>query len=52
MAAIARSAGNRLLRLVLVGGLSLALAGCDKCSMPTWRHDTVPNSCHEDAPPK
>jgi len=48
---IARVACNRILRLLLVVGFGLTLAACDKCIMPTWRHDApAPQSCHDDPP--
>jgi hypothetical protein len=44
--------GGRILRLFVVAGFALTLAACDKCLMPTWRHDSpaAPQSCHDDAP--
>jgi len=46
--------GIRLLQLGFVLATTLALAACDKCIMPVWRHDTpaAPQSCQDDAPPK
>jgi hypothetical protein len=42
-----------MLRLCVVVGLGVTLAACDKCIVPTWRHDTpAPQSCHDDAPVK
>jgi hypothetical protein len=33
--------------------VALALAGCSKCDMPVWRHDSAaPQSCHDEAPPQ
>jgi hypothetical protein len=55
MPTIARIAGDRLLRLFVVAGFGLALAGCDKCIMPTWQPNRAagpPTSCHDDAPLK
>jgi len=45
-------AGGRLLRTFVVVACALTLAACDKCQMPTWRHDTpaAPQSCHDDMP--
>jgi hypothetical protein len=44
----------RLLQLGFVVAATLALAACDKCAMPVWRHDTpgAPQSCQDEAPPK
>jgi hypothetical protein len=52
MPKIARIACDRLPRLLVVVGFALTLAACDKCFMPTWRHDTpaAPQSCHDDTP--
>jgi hypothetical protein len=52
MTQIARVFGGRTLRLLVVGGLALALAACDKCIVPTWPHGApaAPQSCHDDAP--
>jgi hypothetical protein len=52
MAKTARTTGDRVLRLFVVAGFALTLAACDKCSMPTWRHDTpaAPQSCEDSAP--
>jgi hypothetical protein len=49
---VARIFSERMLRLFVVAVFALALAGCDKCSMPVWRHDTpaAPQSCHDDVP--
>jgi hypothetical protein len=49
---MARIAGNRLLRLVLVVGLAMALGACSKCDVPTWQPNRAgpPLSCHGDAP--
>jgi hypothetical protein len=50
MSNAARIAADRLLRLLMLVGFGLALAACSKCDMPTWRHDTAPQSCHDDPP--
>jgi len=52
LAQIARVVGRRTLRLVVIAGFAVSLAACDKCSVPTWRHDTpaAPQSCHDDPP--
>jgi hypothetical protein len=50
---MARIAGNRLLRLVLVVGLAMALGACSKCDVPTWQPNLTPGSpasCHGDTP--
>jgi hypothetical protein len=50
---IARFAGNRGVRLLAIVVFAAALAGCDKCIMPTWNPNRTPNppvSCHDDAP--
>jgi hypothetical protein len=49
---LSRTVSSRALRLFVVAGFALTLAGCDKCNMPVWRHDTpaAPQSCHDDAP--
>jgi len=54
MRKIATWRGMRLPQLGFVLGTALALAACDKCSMPVWRHDTpaAPQSCQDEAPPK
>jgi len=44
---------ERVLRLLILFGFGFALAGCDKCHLPTWSKDGaggVPLSCHSDAP--
>lgn len=52
MAKIARTAGDRIMRLLMLVGFGLALAACSKCDVPFWRHDSpaAPQSCHDDAP--
>lgn len=42
-------AGERSARLLLLALFALALAGCSKCDVPVWRHDsTPPQSCHDE----
>jgi hypothetical protein len=50
MATIARIGGIRLVRLIILG-LSLTLAACDKCIVPTWNPSRTPTpaSCHDDS---
>jgi hypothetical protein len=53
MTCIARFAGGRLLRLVVVIGVGMALGACSKCDVPTWQPNRAPGSplsCHGDAP--
>jgi len=41
---------QRLVQLILVAACALALAGCDKCMVPTWNPNrtAAPTSCHDD----
>ncbi len=50
MATITRIGGIRLVRLIVLG-LSLTLAACDKCIVPTWNpsRTPAPASCHDDS---
>jgi hypothetical protein len=44
-----RIAGDRSVRVLLLALVALALAGCSKCDMPVWRHDSAPpQSCHDE----
>jgi hypothetical protein len=53
MTRMARIAGNRLLRLVVVVSFGMTLGACSKCDVPTWQPNRAPGpplSCHGDAP--
>jgi hypothetical protein len=51
MPTIKRLANGRFAGLLMSALLSLALAGCSKCDVPTWWHgNPAPQSCHDDAP--
>jgi hypothetical protein len=46
-------ADGRSARFFMLALVALALAGCSKCDMPVWRHDSAaPQSCHDEAPPQ
>jgi hypothetical protein len=52
MPIITRMANGRSPRFLMLALVALAMAGCSKCDMPVWRHDTAPQSCHDEAPPQ
>lgn len=53
MPTIRRIANAHSARFLMFGLVALALAGCSKCDMPVWRHESAaPQSCHDEAPPQ
>ncbi|MGC1357853.1 MAG: hypothetical protein WA851_19060 [Xanthobacteraceae bacterium] len=53
MPIIRRIADGRSERFLMLALVALALAGCSKCDVPVWRHDSdAPQSCHDEAPPQ
>jgi len=53
MPTIRRIANGNSARFLMLGLVALALAGCSKCDMPVWRHESAaPQSCHDEAPPQ
>jgi hypothetical protein len=53
MPILRRIANGQLARFLMLGLVAVALAGCSKCDMPVWRHDSAaPQSCHDEAPPQ
>ena len=53
MPIIRRIADSRSARFLMLALVALALAGCSKCDVPVWRHDSAaPQSCHDEAPPQ
>jgi hypothetical protein len=50
MPIIRRMTTGHATRLLTLALIALALAGCSKCDVPVWRHDSAPQSCHDEAP--
>jgi len=53
MPIVRRIASDLSAKLLLLALFALALAGCSKCDMPVWRHDSAPpQSCHDEPAPQ
>jgi hypothetical protein len=51
----ARSATDRILRLLVLAAFALALGACSKCDVPVWvpnRSPATPSSCHDGPSPQ